>query len=79
MRRTTLAIEDGLLRELKHRAAAQGRTLQDVANEALRLGLAGRARRGEPYRLEIEGWEAELQPGVDLLDRDSLFEKMDEE
>lgn len=75
MKRTTLKIDDSVLRQLKQRAAAEGRTLQDVANQLLRRALAAQER--EPYTLEIVGWEAELQPGVDLLDRDKLFDVMD--
>jgi plasmid stability protein len=76
MRRTTLAIDDDLLRTLKGKAAREGRTLQDVANEVLRQGLAKQTRRSD-YALELEGWVAEQQPGVDILDRDKLFDLMD--
>jgi len=75
MRRTTLALEDQLLRTLKERAAREGRTLQEVANELLRQGVARQEASGS-YRLELEGWEAEEQPGVDILDRDKLFDLM---
>jgi hypothetical protein len=50
--------------------------MQDLANELLQDGLA-RTRNPEPYILAMEGWEAETQPGVDLLDRDKLFDLMD--
>ena len=35
--------------------------------------------RGSPdrYRLEISGWDATLEPGVDLLDRDRLLDFME--
>jgi plasmid stability protein len=36
---TTLALEDGLLRSLKEKAAREGRTLQQTANDLLRQGL----------------------------------------
>ena len=75
MKRTTLKIDDSLLRQLKQRAAAEGRTLQDLANQLLRQALAPQQRK--PFSLEIEGWEADVQPGVDLLDRDKLFDVMD--
>lgn len=75
MKRTTLKLDDVLLRRLKQRAAAEGRTLQDVANQLLRQALAA-PERG-PYTLEMTGWEAAEQPGVDLLDRDTLFDLMD--
>jgi plasmid stability protein len=75
MPRTTLAIEDHLLRSLKEKAAREGRTLQDVANDLLRQGIARPDVRSS-YRLELEGWEASELPGVDILDRDKLFDLM---
>ena len=75
MPRTTLAIEDHLLRSLKEKAAREGRTLQDVANDLLRQGIA-RPEARSSYRLELEGWEASELPGVDILDRDKLFDLM---
>jgi hypothetical protein len=47
MKRTTLLIDDALYAELKRRAASEGRTLTEVVEGALRLGLhalAGRRR-----------------------------------
>lgn len=38
----------------------------------LRRALAAPARR--PYKLKLRGWSAELQPGVDITDRDKLYE-----
>ena len=48
MKRTTLLLDPALYAELKRRAAADGRTLTDVVETALRLGLhaAGTGRRG---------------------------------
>ena len=76
MRRTTLALDDDLLRQLKGKAAREGRALQAVANELRRQGLA-RPEPVDDYSLRLEGWQAEEQPGVDLLDRDKLFDLMD--
>ena len=49
MKRTTLVLEPALYAELKRRAAAEGRTLTDVVERALRLGIeappAGRRPR----------------------------------
>ncbi len=73
MRRTTLAIEDRLLRRLKEKAAREDRTLQEVANELLKQGLDMRPQRSD-YRLELEGWDATELPGVDVLDRDKLLD-----
>ena len=76
MSRTTLALDDDLLRTLKARAAQEGTTLATVTNRLLRLAMA-REEPAHPYRLEFPTWEARTQPGVDLLDRDSLYERMD--
>lgn len=76
MGRTTLRIDDELLRRLRQRAADESRTLQDVTNEVLRHGLEEGGRPSD-YRLDLEGWEAELRPGIDLTDRESLWDAMD--
>jgi len=50
--------------------------MQDLANDLLRDGLA-RLQDPAPYQLKMEGWEAATQAGVDILDRDKLFDLMD--
>lgn len=75
MRRTTLTIEDQLFREMRKRSVEEGRTLQAVANDLLRRGLASASRK--PFRLRLRGWKAEELPGVNLFDRDTLFDLMD--
>ena len=42
MKRTTLLLNASLYAELKRRAAAEGRTLTDVVERALRIGLRDR-------------------------------------
>lgn len=76
MHRTTLVLDPQLVRQLKKKAADEGRTLQAVTNDVLRRGLTENERR--PYRLAWKTWDAELQPGVNILDRDSLFDLMDQ-
>ena len=68
-------IEDGILREIKKRAAAEGRTLQSLANDLLRQAL-GRGKPRERFTLKLQGWKAKEQAGVDILDRDKLFDLM---
>jgi plasmid stability protein len=75
MPRTTIALDDDLLKRMKEKAAREGRTLQDVANELLRRSLAPLKPKARP--LELKGWKAVERPGVDLLDRDKLFDLMD--
>ena len=75
MRRTTLALDEKVLRQLKEIAAREGKTLQAVANDLLRQVLSRPQRK--PFRLRLQGWDAQQQPGVDILDRDKLFDVME--
>lgn len=75
MPRTTLMLEDSLFRQLKKKAAEEGRTLQEVANDALRRGLVTPLSQGG-FKLKMQGWIATELPGVDILDRDKLFDLM---
>ena len=75
MKRTTLTLDENLLKTLKASAGRRGITLASLVNELLRQALATQARR-QGYALKLEGWDAQLQPGVDILDRDKLFDLM---
>jgi len=75
MKRTTLTIEDELFVQLKKRAASQGKSMGSLVNDLLRQAIASQPRR-KPFRLKLGGWDTELQPGVDILDRDKLFDLM---
>lgn len=68
-------IEDSIFRQIKKQAAEQGRTLQAVTNDLLRRGLYTPKRR--PYKLRLKGWKSGLLPGVDICDRDKLFDLLD--
>lgn len=76
--RTTLTLDDDVLKAAKRRAREQDRSLKDVINEALRHGLAlSEARRPPAYTFRLKTVAGRLLPGVDLADRDKLFELMD--
>lgn len=76
MARTTLMLDDALLRRLKERAARQGQTLQSLVNALLRQAL--HQKSPTRFSFKLKGWEAREQPGVDILDRDALFRVMEE-
>ncbi|MCY3014506.1 MAG: ribbon-helix-helix protein, CopG family [Planctomycetota bacterium] len=51
--RTTLTLDDALVERLRSDAEALGRSMKDVVNEALRLGLdAIESRVAVPYRTQ---------------------------
>lgn len=75
--RTTLDIDDAVLRDAKKLAAAEGKTLRRLVEEALRDRLTPRRRSGKPFRLRLATKKGRTIPGVDLSDRDSLYERME--
>jgi hypothetical protein len=77
--RTTLTLDDNILKSIKRQAAKEGRSFKDIVAEALRLGLGlMRGRDGSPgeLRLTVVDGRGTL-PGVRLDDRDVLFDIMD--
>ncbi len=76
--RTTLNINDRLIRLAKKRAAETGQTVTRIIEEALRESLVAEKRPGEkPFRLVWTTVRGRVLPGVDLTDRDALYERME--
>jgi len=79
MKRTTLILEPSLYAELRRRAADEGRTLTDLVERALRLGLeASPARRPRvrppsydlgPFLVDPARREGGLAPGEERSPR----------
>ncbi|MHB8510395.1 MAG: type II toxin-antitoxin system VapB family antitoxin [Candidatus Dormibacteria bacterium] len=78
MRRTTVRLDDGLLRDAKALAAQSGRTLTAVLEEALRNVLYHRPSISEraPVALPVFKGDGTL-PGVDIDDSAALADLMD--
>lgn len=77
--RTTIKIDDQLLAEARRQAAASGRTLNAVVEDALREALARRERDRGGRRVELPTFKgSRLLPGVDLDDSAALLERMEE-
>lgn len=74
--RTTLNLDDRLMRTVKRYAGDTGRTITSVIELALRE-LIDRHERAEPYHLRWITVRGGAQPGVDLNDRDALLERME--
>jgi hypothetical protein len=74
--RTTLDLNDELLRQVKRRAADEGTSLRAVIEGALRAHL-GRLRKREDYRLRWRTEKGRLQPGARIEDREALFDLME--
>jgi hypothetical protein len=78
MARTTIRLDDELLAAAKREAAASGRTLGEVLEDAIRQSLAVRdeRRRSGPVKLPTFKGDG-LLPGVDLDDSAALADLMD--
>jgi len=73
--RTTIRLDDVLLRRAKAAAAVSGRSLNDLIVDAIRAALAPRASPGRV--MEVPTYKGRgLQPGVDLDDSAALLDLM---
>jgi plasmid stability protein len=76
--RTTINLDDELLKEAKRVAAASGRSLTDFVEEALRERLARREAQRKRERVSLPTFTGEgVRPGVDLGDWASVLDIMD--
>ena len=72
--KTTVRLDDRLLREVKRYAAERRRTLTSVLEDAMRqfLSVAARRKRGGPFRMIT--FKGGLRPGVNLDDSAALWD-----
>jgi len=79
--RTTLTIDDELLRLAKERAARAGKTVSQVVEDAIRQSLTPvRDRARTPITLVVDSGDGlGLGPGVDLDDSAALLDLMAED
>ena len=75
--RTTLNLDDHLMSTAKKRAAESGRTLTALIEAALRDLLERETAPVSHYQLQWTTVPGGLQPGVDLADRDALYDLME--
>lgn len=73
--KTTLDLSDELYRQVKKRADDDDTSIKGIVEKALRLYLGGKIQ-GE-YRFTWHPDRGTLLPGIDLDDRDSLFNAME--
>lgn len=75
--KTTLNLDDNILRAAKVRAAETSETLTRFIENALRNHLASISSQRTDFRLNLLVKRGRPVPGVTLDDRDSLYEKME--
>jgi len=75
--RTTLDLDQGLLREAKRRAIDQGATLTNVLERALRHYLGGARPRQKRYRFRPVMLNGRPLRGLNIADREAVYERME--
>ncbi|MBA3373605.1 MAG: type II toxin-antitoxin system VapB family antitoxin [Euzebyaceae bacterium] len=75
--KTTLNLDDELLRRAKLRAAAKGTTLTALVEEGLRTVLVEPSRR-QPAELNFPIFRGEGPTAVDPADRAALYDLMED-
>lgn len=76
--KTTLNFDDRLIRTAKMRAAQEGETLTRLIERALRAYLQeGSGKPGHGFRADLLTKRGRPVVGVNLDDRDLLYERMD--
>jgi putative antitoxin of VapBC-like toxin-antitoxin system len=75
--RTTLELDDQLVRMAKKRAVEEGKTLTALIQEALRHHLSPPPVTRRRFRLRLLTRKGRLVPGVNIADRDRLYEIME--
>ena len=75
--KTTLNLNDQVLRQAKGRAAREGITLTRFVEDALRARLSDAHRKKRGFRLRLETVIGTSPPNVDIADRDALYEVID--
>ena len=77
MRRTTVQIDEQLFRLLKKAAARKGTTMSAMLQDALRAALLPGTKPAPSFKLRWPTVHGRLLPGVDIADRDSLYDRME--
>ncbi|WP_159623247.1 type II toxin-antitoxin system VapB family antitoxin [Ruania rhizosphaerae] len=75
--RTTVNIDDAVLRQARRRAGERGETLGSLVEEALRRVLAETEERRPPVSLPVFSGDTGPLAGVDLTSKESIEEAID--
>ena len=79
MKRATLLLDDALYNRAKTLSHQQGTTLKEVLNDLLRYALnRSPAKKQSSFKIPLHKKNGP-RPGVDISDRNSLYDLMDEE
>lgn len=75
--KTTLNLNDEILRRAKMRAAHEGISLTRFVEDALRTKLMDDNRTDPAFKLELRTVQGDAPPKVDISDREALYDVLD--
>ena len=75
--KTTLNLNDQILRQAKGQAERDGLTLTKFVEDALREKLMAGNDRRPPFRLKMTTVRGFAPPNVDVSDREALYDVLD--
>lgn len=75
--KTTLNLNDQILRRAKTRAAHEGLSLTRFVEDALRAKLMDGSRKDAAFKLELRTVQGDAPPKVDISDREALYDVLD--
>ncbi len=75
--RTTLDIDDPVLKEVKALHQKEGRSMGTIVTELLADALARRRKAGAAVRPRLSWTSKPMSPRVDLADKDAVYAALD--
>lgn len=75
--KTTLNLNDEILRGAKMKAAREGISLTRFVEDALRTKLMDDSRKDPAFKLELKTVHGDAPPKVDISDREALYDVLD--
>lgn len=75
--KTTINVNDQLLRQAKQRATNRGITLTRFIEDALRAKLMDEDRDSPAFELQLKTVRGHAPPNVDISDREALYDVLD--
>ncbi len=76
--KTTLNLDERVLKRAKRLAANEGITLTALVEDALRARIAPKPRPALAFKLELPTVKGVASPVVDIADRNAVFDLLDE-
>ncbi len=77
--RTTIVINDAVLRELRQHAAATGRPLREIVDTSLKLGLSQLSTPPAKQQFRVKPHRLGLKPGFRGVSMNQLYDQLEAE